>query len=72
MNDGMDFIRMNGWMVFMCFNQELLYVTIVMTGNIIIKKKSISLLPYLVTYSVFHKQGVKMNESINYHLQIYL
>ena len=39
MNDGMDFIRMNGWMVFMCFNQELLYVTIVMTGNIIIKKK---------------------------------
>ena len=45
MNDGMDFIRMNGWMVFMCFNQELLYVAIVMTGNIInqkIKKINIS------------------------------
>ena len=38
MNDGMDFIRMNGWMVFMCFNQELLYVAIVMTGNIINQK----------------------------------
>ena len=38
MNDGMDFIRMNGWMVFMCFNQELLYVAIVMTGNIIYQK----------------------------------
>ena len=63
MNDGMDFIRMNGWMVFMCFNQELLYVAIVMVGNIIYEKKNVSLLPHLVIYSVFQKRGVKMNES---------
>ena len=35
----MGFIRMNGWMVFMCFNQELLYVAIFMTGNIIIENE---------------------------------
>ena len=35
----MGFIRMKGWMVFMCFNQELLYVAIVMVGNIINEKK---------------------------------
>ena len=29
---------MNGWIIFMCFNQELLYFAIVMTGNIINKK----------------------------------
>ena len=34
----MGFTRMNGWMVFKCFNQELLYVAIVMTGNIINQK----------------------------------
>ena len=36
----MGFIRMNGWMVFMYFNQELLYVAIVMVGNMI-KEKNI-------------------------------